>query len=179
MDIQETEIDGVYLINRSPFIDERGYFVRTFCRRELEAAGLCGELAQVNLSQNNKLGTLRGLHQQADGAAEDKLVSCTRGEIYDVCVDLRGGSPTFGKYIGAFLSEENGKMLYVPKGCAHGYLTLREDSQVLYFVTEFYQPGSEIGYRYNDPFFAIQWPLQVPYILSDKDRSWPFLSERR
>lgn len=114
------------------------------------------------------------MHQQIAGVAEDKLVSCTRGKIYDVCVDLREGSPTWGKYIGACLSEENGTMLYVPKGCAHGYLILREDSQVLYFVTEFYQLGNEMGYWYDEPVFAIQWPLQASYILSDKERNWPF-----
>lgn len=178
MIITETAVPGAFLIRREPFSDNRGAFARLFCRKELAAAGLCSDIAQVNLAHNHKKGTLRGLHSQEGKAAEDKLVACAWGRIYDVCVDVRKGSPAFGRYVGAVLSEENGVMLYVPKGCAHGYLTLTDDSQVLYFVTQFYEPGAEVGYRYDDPLFEIEWPLPQPYIISTKDAEWPLLNPR-
>jgi dTDP-4-dehydrorhamnose 3,5-epimerase len=142
---------------------------------ELKTAGLYADFVQVNLSHNYKKGTLRGLHSQISTAAEDKLVSCIRGEIFDVCVDVRPDSATYGQYVGEVLSEKNGKMLYVPKGFAHGYLGLTDDSLTLYFVSQYYTPGSEKGYRYDDPFFGIEWPIKPPYIITDKDASWPLV----
>jgi dTDP-4-dehydrorhamnose 3,5-epimerase len=177
MIIEETKILGAYIVRQTPYADERGMFTRLFCGRELGNAGLCAGLAQVNLSVNHHKGTLRGLHTQTGEAVEDKLIACTRGEIFDVCVDVRKQSLTFGGYVGTVLSEENRTMLYIPKGCAHGYLSLSDHSQVLYFVTQFYQPEMETGYRYNDPFFGIRWPLEQPYIISEKDAKWPFLSD--
>ncbi|GHU79432.1 dTDP-4-dehydrorhamnose 3,5-epimerase [Clostridia bacterium] len=175
MKIESTKIPGVFVITREPFKDERGTFARAFCKRELEAAGLDGSVAQVNLSANFKKGTLRGLHSQRAEYAEDKLVTCMRGAIFDVCVDVREDSPTYLQWIGETLSEDNGAALYVPKGCVHGYLTLTDDTQVLYFVTQFYTPEFEVGYRFNDPAFGIEWPLSEPYIMSNKDKNWELL----
>ncbi len=175
MHIIKTKIKGAYIIERTPLNDERGYFTRVFCKKELEGVGLCCNFVQSNMSGNFKKGTLRGLHAQKDGFEENKLVSCTRGKIYDVCVDLRKDSETYGKYVGVELSEENGKMLYIPEGCAHGYLTLEDDSQAVYFVTQYYMPGSEVGYRYDDPFLAIDWPIKEGLILSEKDKKWEYL----
>jgi dTDP-4-dehydrorhamnose 3,5-epimerase len=146
-----------------------------FCRRELEAAGLDAEIAQANLSLNRAKGTLRGLHIQKGADAEDKLVACVCGAIYDVCVDVREESPTYGRWVGETLSDENGLALYVPKGCAHGYLSLADASQVLYFTTQYYNPEAETGFRYDDPAFGIQWPLGGPYLMSGKDRAWPYI----
>jgi dTDP-4-dehydrorhamnose 3,5-epimerase len=173
MIITPTKIPDAYLLRREPFADERGTFDRIFCKQQLEAAGIRAGIAQVNLSANYQKGTLRGLHAQKGEFAEDKLVACLRGAIFDVCVDVREDSAAFGQWVGATLSGENGVMLYIPKGCAHGYLTLTDDTQVLYFVTQFYTPGAEVGYRFDDPAFGIAWPLAAPYRMSDKDRNWP------
>lgn len=175
MNIIKTEIEGVFIIERTPFNDERGYFSRLFCKKELDSAGMCSDFVQSNMSVNLKKGTLRGLHAQRDGFEENKLVSCSRGKVYDVCVDLRKDSETYGKYVGVELSEENGKMLYIPEGCAHGYMTLEDNSQVVYFVTQYYTPRSEVGYMYDDPFFAIDWPIKENLILSEKDKAWDYI----
>jgi dTDP-4-dehydrorhamnose 3,5-epimerase len=175
MTIEATAVSGVYTIRREPFADGRGSFARLFCRRELENAGLCGDIAQINISANIKKGTLRGLHYQQGGDAEDKIVTCVAGAVFDVCADVRKDSPSFGKWVGETLSAENGLALYVPKGFAHGYLTLSENAQVLYFVTQFYKVGAEAGYRYDDPAFGIEWPLAGPYVMSEKDQSWPYI----
>lgn len=175
MNIIRTNIKDAFIIERIPFEDERGYFVRAFCKKELGDAGINAEFVQSNISSNYKKGTVRGMHAQKDGFEEEKLVGCTRGKIYDVCIDLREDSATYLQYVGVELSEENGKMLYVPKGCAHGYQTLEDDTQTLYFVTQYYAPGSEVGYRYDDPKFAIDWPIKENLIISDKDLHWKFL----
>ena len=177
MTITQTEIPGAYLIIRKPYVDKRGSFARMFCRNELEAVGINASIAQINLSANNKKGTLRGLHYQLGDAAEDKLVTCISGVIFDVCVDLREDSPTYMEWVGETLSAENGLSLYVPKGCAHGYLSLSDNAGVLYFTTQFYIPNSEGGYRYDDPSFGIKWPLEKPYIMSDKDKNWHHFKE--
>jgi dTDP-4-dehydrorhamnose 3,5-epimerase len=158
-----------------PICDERGSFARVFCKQELEAAGLCADIAQVNLSENHARGTLRGLHTQKGADAEDKLVGCFSGAIFDVCVDVREDSPTYTQWVGVELSSENGVMLYVPKGCAHGYLTLTDDASVLYFVTQYYTPGAETGYRWDDPAFGISWPLPPPFVMSEKDKDWGYI----
>lgn len=175
MKIEPTKIPGAYIIEREPTSDERGSFARVFCQNELAAAGILVDIAQINLSRNHKKGTLRGLHSQKGEYAEDKLVACVSGEIFDVCVDVRENSPTFGQWAGEVLSKQNGKMLYVPKGCAHGYLTLSDDTQVLYFVTQFYTPGTEVGYRFDDPAFGIDWPLAAPFVMSEKDNGLMYL----
>lgn len=175
MNIIRTTIKDAFIIERVPFKDERGYFVRAFCKKELGDAGINADFVQSNISSNYKKGTVRGMHAQKDGFEEEKLVACTRGKIYDVCIDLREDSATYLQYVGVELSEENGKMLYVPKGCAHGYQTLEDDTQTLYFVTQYYAPGSEVGYRYDDPKVAIDWPIKENLIISDKDLHWKFL----
>ncbi|MDR1001387.1 MAG: dTDP-4-dehydrorhamnose 3,5-epimerase [Clostridiales bacterium] len=171
MKFEKTRLDGVHIITLEPFEDERGIFARMFCKRELEAAGLCGDIVQVNLSTNILKGTLRGLHCQRGEFAEDKFVTCVRGAVFDVAVDVRQNFESFGQWAGAELSAAAGNALYVPKGFAHGYLTLTDDAWVQYFVTCFYQPGSERGYRYDDPAFGIQWPGEIR-VVSEKDKSW-------
>jgi dTDP-4-dehydrorhamnose 3,5-epimerase len=171
MKFEKTKLDGVYIVTREAFEDERGTFARAFCKREFEAAGLCGDIAQVNFSTNRLKGTLRGLHTQTGEFAEDKLVTCVRGAVFDVAVDVRAGSATFGQWVGTELSEENGTALYISKGFAHGYLTLADNACVQYFVTQFYAPGAERGYRYNDPAFGIEWPSEIA-VVSEKDKGW-------
>lgn len=175
MMVKETAIPGAYIITNTPFVDERGSFSRIFCKREFEAIGLSVSVAQISLSTNAMKGTLRGLHFQKNDSAEDKLIACVSGSVFDVCVDVREYSPTFGKWVGETLSSENGVAIYVPKGCAHGYLTLQDDCKLTYFVTEFYQPGEASGYMYNDPFFSIEWPIKEPYIISKQDSCWGYI----
>lgn len=172
MNITKTNIEGAYIVERTPFEDERGYFVRAFCRKELGEAGMNADFVQSNISGNYKKGTVRGMHAQKGGYEEEKLVGCTRGRMFDVCLDLRQDSKTYLQYVGVELSEENGKMLYIPKGCAHGYQTLEDDTQAFYFVTQYYAPGSEVGYCYDDPKFAIDWPIKENLVISEKDKNW-------
>ncbi len=171
MKFEKTDFEDAWVITKEPFRDNRGEFMRTFCRNEFEKYGLPLEFVQTNLSVSHKKHTLRGMHFQTGTAAEDKLVQCVHGSIYDVIIDLRKESKTYGKYFGIELSAENGKMLLVPKGFAHGLLTLTENVSVLYQVSSFYTPGSEQGIRWDDPAFAIQWPCSNP-LVSEKDSSW-------
>ena len=172
MNVIETKVKGCFIIERNVFKDERGYFSRAFCRKSLEKCGINADFVQSNLSQNYKRYTLRGLHSQQAPYAEDKLVMCTRGLIKDVCVDVRPDSPTYKKYVAEDLSEDNCKCLYVPKGCAHGYLTLSDNAQVLYYVTYEYTPDSEKCYRFDDPAFGIDWGVEIEkLVISEKDRS--------
>lgn len=153
--------------------DARGHFARTFCAREFEAHGLNPALAQANLSFNAKRGTLRGLHWQCAPHAEDKLVRVTRGEVWDVLVDLRPDSPSYRKWHGESLSEESAVQLFIPRGFAHGFVTLRDDSEMLYLMSEFYEPSSARGARYDDPAFAIDWPLTRDLVVSERDLAFP------
>jgi dTDP-4-dehydrorhamnose 3,5-epimerase len=171
-----TELEGAYLIELERRGDERGFFARTYCEREFEAHGLSTRMVQSNTSLSRDRGTLRGMHYQTPPHAEDKLIRCTHGSIYDVIVDIREGSQTFGKWIGVELTAENYRMLYVPKGFAHGFVTLAADVQVSYQVSEFYEPTAERGARYDDPAFGIEWPV-VPTVVSDKDGAWPPFGE--
>lgn len=152
--------------------DSRGYFARTFCEREFEAAGVPARMVQTNMSLTRRAGTLRGMHYQLAPHAEDKLVRCVQGAIWDAIVDIRPDSPTYCKWIGVELSESNGRMLLVPKGFAHGFVTLTDDAAVTYQVSAFYTPGAEGGARHDDPAFGIEWPVAVKD-MSDKDRAWP------
>ncbi len=172
MRIRETGFTGLFLLNIEPRSDERGYFARTFCAREFAAAGLPTQFVQCNVSVNRHRGTVRGMHFQRDPSPEGKLVTCTRGRIYDVVIDIRRGSPTFCKWAGFELSEENKTLLYIPPGFAHGFQTLVDETDVFYQMTEFYQPELADGVRFDDPAFAISWPLPVSTI-SEKDRSLP------
>jgi dTDP-4-dehydrorhamnose 3,5-epimerase len=166
----QTPLDGLYLIDLEKKGDERGFFARAYCEKEFGAHGLVTRFMQVNNSLSAERSTLRGMHYQLPPKAETKLVRCIRGALFDVAMDLRPNSPTFGKSFGAELTAENRRMMYVPKGFAHGFLTLTPDTEALYFVDEFYSPEHERGVRWNDPRFAISWPAQ-PAVLSDKDRN--------
>jgi len=169
MKFLSTPLDGARLIELDRLGDDRGFFARVFCEREFVADSLVSQFVQVNNSLSADKGTLRGMHYQLAPNAETKLVRCIRGALWDVILDLRPDSPTFGQHFGAELSAENRRMMYVPKGFAHGFLTLEDDTEAFYFVDEFYAPDQERGIRWNDPEFGIDWPIE-PVIVSDKDR---------
>jgi dTDP-4-dehydrorhamnose 3,5-epimerase len=166
----ETPLSGAYAIGLEKRGDDRGFFARVFCRREFEQHGLVTEYVQMNNSLSAQKGTLRGMHYQLPPSAETKLVRCIRGALYDAILDLRPGSATFGKSFGIELSAENRLMLYIPKGFAHGFMTLTDDVEAFYFADEFYAPQQERIVRWDDPRFAISWPAS-PASLSDKDRA--------
>jgi len=170
MKFTETIINGAYLVDIKRIADERGFFGRAFCSNEMKAFGLNDNIAQTNLSSNPKKGTLRGLHYQGPPAEESKLVRCTRGSLFDVIVDIRKQSSTYCKWFGAVLTAESFQMLYVPEGCAHGFITLEDNTDIMYEVSEFYTPSAEKGLLWNDPFFGIEWPIQ-PVIISEKDKN--------
>ena len=171
----ETGLPGAWLIEPEPIEDARGMFARTYCEREFAARGIAFRVVQCNTSYNVRSGTLRGMHYQAGAAAEDKLVRCTAGAIYDVIVDLRPGSATRLKWYGTELSAANRRMLLVPKGFAHGFKTLIDGAEVFYEMSEFHQPGAAQGVRWNDPALRIRWPGGEP-ILSERDRGYPDLA---
>lgn len=172
MIFQPTKITGAVEVHLERMPDERGFFARTWCRNEFASAGLNPSLVQCSLSFSKRRGTLRGMHYQAAPHAESKLVRCTRGAIFDVAVDLRPESPTYKQWFGVVLSAENRSMLYIPEGCAHGLLSLEDDSEVFYQMSEFYDPESARGVRWNDPAFQIAWPERVE-VISEQDRSYP------
>ncbi|MHB8170367.1 MAG: dTDP-4-dehydrorhamnose 3,5-epimerase [Thermincolia bacterium] len=169
----ETKIPGVYVIEIQPLKDERGFFACTWCQEEFHARGLNPRLVQCNISFNRQKGTLRGMHYQVWPHEEAKLVRCTRGAIYDVIIDLRPWSTAYKQWTAVELSGNNRKLLYIPEGCAHGFQTLEDNTEVFYQMSEFYQPQQARGVCWNDPAFGIQW-LEVGYrIISDKDKSYP------
>jgi dTDP-4-dehydrorhamnose 3,5-epimerase len=170
----ETQLSGAYVIELEEISDNRGFFARSFCAREFEAHGLNPAVLQSNLSYNHLKGTLRGMHFQAPPAAETKLVRCTAGSIWDVIVDIRPSSPTYLQHFGVELSAKNRRALYVPQNFAHGYLTLTDDAEVTYAVSEFYTPGAEGGFRHDDPDLKINWPIAVE-VISGKDAAWPLI----
>lgn len=174
MIFRETPLAGAFVIDLEAHRDERGFFARTFCSREFEQHGLAGVTVQSNLSYNFARGTLRGMHYQRPPAAETKLVRCVHGAIYDVIIDLRPDSPSYLQHFGIELTSANRSALYVPEMFAHGYQTLTDDAEVSYQVGEFYTPGFEAGLRFDDPAFAIDWPLPIA-VISEKDQNWaPF-----
>ena len=170
MIFRETELAGLWVLELERLEDDRGFFARSFCRREFEEHGLEPAIDQCNISFNRHQGTLRGLHYQAPPHEEDKLVRCTMGAIWDVAVDLRPDSPTFKRWVGRTLSAENRTMLYIPKGFAHGFITLEADSEVFYQMSVPYHPASAGGFPWDDPAFAIEWPAE-PRVISDQDRA--------
>jgi dTDP-4-dehydrorhamnose 3,5-epimerase len=172
MHFTEGQLPGTYLLVPNRIEDERGFFARAYCRQELEAHGLSPRIVQANTGFSHRRGTLRGLHYQVAPHQETKIVRCVRGAVFDVVVDVRADSPTRGAWMGTRLTAENGHALYVPEGVAHGYLTLEDDSEVLYFVSQYYAPDAERGLRYDDPAVGIDWPIRVVEV-SDKDRTWP------
>jgi dTDP-4-dehydrorhamnose 3,5-epimerase len=169
---EPTALSGAFIVEMERREDDRGYFARTWCRREFMQMGLNAELAQSNVSYSRKRGTLRGMHWQVPPHAEAKLVRCTRGAIWDAIVDLRPDSSTYAKYLGVELKAESGRALYVPEGMAHGFVTLEDECEVSYQMSEFYDPDSARGFRWNDPAFGIAWPLGDP-ILHPRDAAYP------
>lgn len=167
-----TGLSGVVLVEMQCQEDERGFFARTFCRNEFDAQGLDPSVAQCNLSFNRRRGIVRGMHFQAAPHEEAKLVRCVRGAIYDVVVDLRGSSSTFLQWRGFDLTAQNRHALYVPKGFAHGFQTIEDDTEVLYQMSTVYVPAASRGVRWNDPAFEIRWPIS-DIVTSDRDRSYP------
>ena len=172
MKFSKTRLADAVLVELDRHVDERGFFARVYCAAEFAAAGLVTQYVQANHSHNVAKGTLRGMHFQRAPHAEVKLVRCVRGAIWDVIVDLRPGSPSYGRWQGFELTAENGRMLYVPAGFAHGLQTLRDDTDVTYQVSRPYAPGAEGGLRWDDPALAIAWPLPVA-VISPKDAAWP------
>lgn len=174
MQFTETPLRGAFVVEIQELGDQRGFFARWFCSREFGAHGINERVVQANMSFNHKAGTLRGMHYQIPPAAETKFVRCTRGGIYDVIVDLREGSATRGQHFGIELTADNRRGLVVPEGFAHGLITLVDQTEVVYLVSEFYTPGCERGLRYDDPALGIRWPRAVAEI-SEKDQNWPLL----
>ncbi len=167
-----TPLEGAYQIEPERRGDERGYFARVWCAQEFAEHGLSTELLQVNVGFSSRKGTLRGMHYQSAPEQEVKLVRCTRGAVYDVMVDLRPASPTHGRWYAAELTPDNGRMLYVPEGFAHGYQTLVDSSEISYQTSRPYAPRCATGVAFDDPAFSIDWPMP-PTVISDADRNWP------
>ena len=176
MDFEATAIEGVHVVRPRKLVDERGFFARVSCEQELADHGLIGRFVQANTGLSTRRGTLRGLHFQRAPHEEAKLVRCTRGRVFDVAVDLRPGSPTYTSWFGLELGADEHTMVYVPPGCAHGYLTLVDASEVHYETSAAYAPDAVAGRRWDDPAFGIDWPAAVE-VVSEQDRSWPLLAD--
>ena len=171
----ETKLKGAFVIEIKKIGDDRGFFGRSWCKREMEEHGLDTTIAQINTSFSKFKGTLRGLHFQIAPYQECKMIRCTRGAIFDMIVDLRPDSPTFLHWVGEELTADNHKALYSPRGFAQGFITLTDDTEITYFTTDFYAPGMDRGVRWNDPRIGITMPLQ-PVVMSEKDQTWPDFS---
>jgi len=170
---EETDIKGVFVIEPQMLEDERGFFARAWCEQEFKAHGLNPRLVQCNVSFNKAMGTMRGMHYQIAPYEEARLVRCTKGSIYDVVIDLRPDSPTFKRWKAVTLMADNYKMVYVPEGCAHGFQTLEDNTEVFYHMSEFYAPEYSRGVRWDDPAFGIQWPAVDVRTISARDRGYP------
>jgi dTDP-4-dehydrorhamnose 3,5-epimerase len=166
-------LEGSFLIEAEPRLDERGFFARGYCRDEMRRHGIDFEPIQGNISSSKRRGTLRGLHTQCAPHEEAKLFRCTRGAFFQVVVDIRSGSPTYGQWFGVEMSADSLRTLFVPGGCLNGYLTLEDETEAFYFVDAPYTPEAERGARWNDPLFGIEWPDVGELTISEKDRSWP------
>jgi dTDP-4-dehydrorhamnose 3,5-epimerase len=173
-----TELPGAVVVRLDPAADERGFFARTFCEDEFARHGLPVRFPQANLSRNARAGTLRGMHYNAAPHSEAKLVRCTSGAIWDVIVDLRRDSPARFRSFAIELTAESGDALFVPEGFAHGFVTLRDGTDVSYLMGRSYAGGAARGFRWDDPLFALRWPRE-PAVISDKDRAWPAFDEAR
>jgi dTDP-4-dehydrorhamnose 3,5-epimerase len=167
-----TDVEGAYLIKPERLEDERGFFARTYCVRELAEHGIDSQVVQRSVSYNRRRGTLRGMHFQTTPHEETKLVSCLRGSVYDVVLDLRPTSSTYRRWSAVTLTADGFETLFIPKGCAHGFISLADDSTVHYEISEFHHPDSARGLRYDDPAFGIVWPLQ-PAVINSRDLSYP------
>ena len=177
MKVTETKLPGVYLIELDVFGDARGWFMESWSKRKFEEGGLYVDFLQDNHSYSAEKGTLRGLHYQLNPMAQAKLLRATRGTIFDVAVDIRKGSPNYAKWVGYELSAENKRQLFIPRGFAHGFITLTDDVEVQYKADNYYAPDCDSNIRWDDPEIGIQWPIE-PTILSDKDEKAPLLKER-
>lgn len=175
MNVHALSLEGACFVEPEPIADERGFFARVWCEREMAEFGISGRTAQSSVSFNHKQGTLRGMHYQLAPHEEDKLVRCTRGAIYDVIVDLREQSPTYLQWEGVELSADNRRTLFVPRGFAHGFLTLMDETEIFYQISEYYVPKSGGGLRYDDPAIGIQWPEPIR-VISDRDANYPYLA---
>lgn len=176
MEISAAALNGVLILTPKVFEDSRGWFMETYSRRQMASFGADSLFVQENHSFSAKRGTLRGLHFQTNPHAQSKLVRCTRGRILDVAVDLRRGSPSFCKWISLELSAENKRQLFIPKGFAHGFVTLEDNTEIQYQVDDYYDSSCDRGIRYDDPVFQIRWPVQQP-LLSEKDKNAPILAD--
>jgi dTDP-4-dehydrorhamnose 3,5-epimerase len=172
MRFTNTDVAGVVIVEVEPIHDERGFFARAWCAREFAEHGIEAEFVQENVGFSSRAGTLRGLHLQASPYDEVKLVRCTRGAVWDVAVDSRRHSPTYGAWIGLELDAEKRNMLCIPEGCAHGYVTLRDDTELRYLTSCYYEPTAATGFRYDDPGFGIDWPVEIT-VVSEQDLAWP------
>jgi dTDP-4-dehydrorhamnose 3,5-epimerase len=172
MKFTPTKVAGVWIVDLERHEDDRGWFARTWCAAEFRRRGLNPDLSQCSASFNRRRGTLRGMHWQATPHEEAKLVRCVRGAMFDVALDLRPGSATFKQWAGVELTPENGRALYVPEGCAHGFQTLADDTEVLYQISCPWHPDGARGARWNDPAFAIHWPLAASAILNERDQTF-------
>ncbi|WP_353646478.1 dTDP-4-dehydrorhamnose 3,5-epimerase [Mesorhizobium sp. WSM2239] len=168
-----TDIPGAALVDLQKFEDDRGFFARGWCAREFAEQGFPHQIVQMNISYNLRKHTLRGFHYQLAPFGEDKLLRCIRGSIFDVLIDLRPESPAYKRYLTVELSAANGRMLVIPKGCANAFLTMEDETEATYLVSQFYTPAAERGVRWDDPTFAVKWPVPAPAVISEKDRSWP------
>lgn len=177
MIFQETKLKGAFVIDIEKHKDERGYFARSWCRKEFKAHGLNPIVVQANVAFSSNKGTLRGMHYQADPYQEAKLIKCLRGKVFDVIIDLRSNSATYCEWFGMELTAEDHTMLYVPEGFAHGYQALLDNTEVFYLVSQFYTPDSERGVRWNDSVFGIEWPVTDDLVISEKDKNWPDYSK--
>ena len=173
MIFKQTRLEGAFIVEMEPIRDNRGFFARAWCQKEFEDHGLVSCFVQNNITYSARSGTLRGLHYQIPPHEEPKLVRCTQGAIYDVIVDLRPESPTYMQWLGIELTANNRAMIYMPGGFAHGYQILVDDTEVFYQVGTFYAPKYERGIRWDDPALAIEWPINPPVVLSEKDKHWP------
>ncbi|NNF16057.1 MAG: dTDP-4-dehydrorhamnose 3,5-epimerase [Gammaproteobacteria bacterium] len=171
MKFTETTVSGAYLIEVNRIGDERGFFGRLWCEKEMQEMGLIADIKQINVGFSPQQGTLRGLHYQQHPHREVKIVRCTRGAVYDVVLDLRPDSTTYKQWHGVELNADNGAMLYVPEGCATGYLTLCDNAEIYYLTSEFYSPDAATGVRYDDPAFGIAWPAAAS-VVSENDQTW-------
>ena len=177
MKVTETNLKGVYVIEPQVFGDSRGWFMESWSKKKMEEAGIFVDFVQDNQSFSKEKGTLRGLHYQLNPMCQAKLLRCTRGEILDVAVDIRKGSPQYAKWTAVKLSAENKKQLYIPRGFAHGFMTLTDDVEVQYKADNYYAPECDGNIRWDDPEIGVEWPMK-PVILSDKDKNAPLLKER-
>lgn len=173
----ETKLKGAFVIELEKYSDDRGFFSRAWCQKEFKEQGINSRFVQANIGFSKNSGTIRGIHYQIAPFEEAKLVRCIRGAIFDVVLDLRPELPSFKQWFGVELSDENRKMLYVPEGCAHGYQTLVDNTEVFYQVSQVYSAESERGIRWNDPEFDIEWPIDEDLVISEKDQNWPDFME--